>query len=180
MASFWLILKPETNWFKDLRDELKSVIRKHATIVEERRFFLSETVLDQLYADSYVRAPKSYSRDEILWVHNSKWGSSLLLLIETEMSISDFREKVVGGHEIVPNTLRGIWKLQRDNSLKFWQARGLRFIPDQPDLSAEFPMVYWSPERLSLLVNGIHCPKNEEEARSDDQALSALSAVYQS
>lgn len=170
-----IIFKPEINFFPEVSSILRSRIEEYATIKEEISIHLNEDTLIRLYGDGFTQFPYSYSRDEILWIHQKKWGKSNLLLMKSTISVSKFRNILIGGIYFKEGTLRSVWRNIRDNSTKsldFWMARGLNHIPTAPD-SENIPDQF-TPERLYLLLNGIHCPKDENEMRQDSSILAPL------
>jgi hypothetical protein len=173
---FVLILKPETNFFPNIQNFIKSRIEEFASIEKQVSLNLDPNVLFELYRNGFPKFPNSYSRDEILWIHEPKWGESKLLLINYNDSVEYFRENFIGGIYFQEGTMRKYWQYIRDNStnsLDFWQERGLEKIP-KPPTSRKVPSDAMSPDRLYLLLNGIHCPKDIEEMKHDTSILSKL------
>lgn len=170
-----IIFKPEINFFPEVDTVFRERIEEYATIKEEISTHLNSDTLIRLYGDGFDQFPYSYSQNEILWIHQEKWGKSNLLSIESKISVSEFRNTLIGGIYFKEGTLRSIWRNFRDNSpnsLDFWRARGLNHIPTAPD-SENIPDQF-TPERLYLLLNGIHCPKDEKEMLQDSSILAPL------
>jgi hypothetical protein len=171
-----LIFKPETNSFVEAQNALLSQIEEHAIIKHKIYTYLSPAVLVELYGNGFSKFPNSYSQKEILWIHNQRWGPSTLIWIHSPLSVNVFRNQMIGGIHFEEGTLRKYWQSMRDNSqnsLEFWRARGLQHIP-RASSETEIPSTPMSPERLYLLLNGIHCPKDDTEMEHDNSILAPL------
>lgn len=170
-----IIFKPEINSFPEAQNALLSRIEEYATIQHKISIHLSPVVLINLYRNGFTKFPNSYSQEEILWVHNQRWGKSTLIWINSSLTVSVFRG-MIGGAHFEEGTLRKYWQSIRDNSqnsLDFWRGRGIHHIPNPPS-GKEIPTISMSSKRLYLLLNGIHCPKDTTEMEHDQSILGPL------